>query len=165
MTIRDILESWGKLVGVPVLIIASLNLMLAFCSYRFLVRDQPPHLLFTNGDSQPRFLRLYWTNDSKSVAWHGKARLFNLDEANKRNGQFGEADLEGASAKVIPGYGGQAGFSTQADIPARFLARVRYVDDKQNSFEQAFLLSLQRIKENASFSVTEETLPSGTSCD
>ena len=75
---RERVENWGKLAWVPILAVSSLSLLVSFCNYHYQTGYQPPTLEFTNGDvgSEKRFLRLWWQNTGKSIAWHGQAKLF-----------------------------------------------------------------------------------------
>jgi hypothetical protein len=168
-SVREKLETWGKLTGVPVLavattslIVASLSLLVGFCNYRLQLQDQLPKLEFTNGDVDEagRFLRLYWHNTGKSHAWRGTAKLYNFTD-DRRGAELGEADIVGAGAKVMAGYGGQSEYRLPVAIPSRFLVCVTYFNGDR-SYDRTYLLSLT--KQQPAYSVKEDTLPSSVTC-
>src|ERR1700728_2144029 len=100
--VREKLEIWGKVAWVPVLAVASLGLVLSYCNYRLQTSGVRPKLIFTNGnvDEKTHFLRLYWHNSGKSIAWRGRGKLYNFGEGGKRSSQpLAEVDVEGVSQK------------------------------------------------------------------
>lgn len=164
--VREKLENWGKLAWLPILTVASFSLMVGYCNYRLQISGQRPNLLFTNGDADQKihFLRLYWHNGGRSVAWRGRAKLYSF-EGGKRSEQpleSAEVNIAGAAAKVLPGYSGQAEFRFTSEIPNRFLVCVQYFDDDKHRYEQVFLLSLK--EGNSAVSVTEDRPPNEASC-
>jgi hypothetical protein len=164
--LREKLEDWGKIAWVPILIVASLSFLVGFCNYRLQISGDRPYLVFTNGDvDEPHyFLRLYWLNSGKLVAWRGRTRLYALDDAGKRGKQpLEEADIIGAGVKVFPGYGGQSEHHFAEKVPQRFLACITYSnEDGSQIYEQGFLLSV-RSKENM-FVVLDEAPPNNRNC-
>jgi hypothetical protein len=164
--VRETLENWGKVAWVPILVFASLSLLVGFCNYRIQVSGVRPLLDFTNGDvaESAHMLHLNWTNVGKTNAWRTRAKLFNFDEPDRRSAQpLGEAEIKGAGGKVFPGYGGQADFRIAPDkFPSRFLICITYFDDNQTYYEQAFLLSAQGTKNVAP--LIEETPPNQMNC-
>jgi hypothetical protein len=165
--VRETLENWGKVAWVPILVVASLSLLVGFCNYRLEVSGARPLLEFTNGDvaENAHMLHLDWINVGRTNAWRTRAKLFNFVEPDKRSAQpLGEAEIKGVGGKIYAGYGGQAEFHITADkFPSRLLACITYFDDRQTFYEQAFLLSAQGTSGGVA-PLIEETPPNEMSC-
>jgi hypothetical protein len=160
------LESWGKLAWMPILGVASLSLLVSFSNYRLQITGSAPNLEFTNGDlggtSPGQYLRLYFQNNGKTMAWQGHAKLYDFDDSKAIRPPFGEADIAGAGGRVMPSSGGTADFNLATTVPPRFLICVTYSDLKQ-VYKRAFLTSARR-QLNSIVGLVAEPPPAESSC-
>lgn len=168
--IREKLEAWGKLTGVPVLalaafslIVASLSLVVGYFNYR--LQAKPPDLVFTNGTvgDNYTFLRLYWQNDGKWNAWGATAKLYTVDNGSRATKPFAEASIKGAGGKVFAGYGGGAECHIPGGVPSQFLACVMYFDGDGALYERMSLLE-QHKKDGGLADIEEQAVPSNVNC-
>jgi hypothetical protein len=161
-----VLKVCSSYTGLPVLVVASLSLLLGFCNYRYQTGGRPD-IQFTNGgiDGTQRTLIAYFNNVGKMIAWRGKAKLFAIDDQGQRADQpFGDADIVGAGPKVFPGFGANISYKFPTDkFPSRMLVCATYFDDNQKVFEQAYLLSVQNTATQP-FALIEQLPPFQPQC-
>ncbi len=164
-SLRLTLERLSPLAWLPILCVSSLSLLVGYCNYQLQRQNQPPNLEFSNGvvGEKERFIRLYWNNVGKSNAWRARAKLFNFVDGKRSDSSFAEADIVGAGAKVMAGYGGQAEYHLTTEIPPRFLVCFSYSDASNNGFEKAVFLSLAK-RENGPAIVDETPAPGAAIC-
>jgi hypothetical protein len=141
------LKAFSPYAWLPILTVASFSLLVSFCNYR-LQSNGRPELEFNNGyiDPNSRTLTGFWSNAGKMNAWRVRAKLFAVnDQGTRANQPLAEIEVRGAGGKVFVGKGGQMTYQFQTDqFPGHILVCVTCVDENQKSYEQPFLLVVEK---------------------
>jgi hypothetical protein len=137
------LETGGKRVGIPALIVSTVALYFVVANYRLTVAANRPELA-SNGlrlpQERPPSVLVGFENVGKKIARGGTATLYSLDQADGTPALVETAPIIGAGSNVFAGYGGSAKFESAPIAPAPFfLVCATYFDDAGNQYLQALL--------------------------
>jgi hypothetical protein len=163
--IYDWLEAAGKRVGVPILVLSSLSVLLAFISlcigisnYRFQRDANRPVLAASNNLLQgypTATLTFYWANVGQKTGVRGSAVLYPVGNDDDRRGKMmGEVPISGAGATLLVGAGANTKFTVlpqDVEKSAKYLACLAYHDMEGTAYTQAFLFRLVTDRQDSPF--------------
>jgi hypothetical protein len=148
--IFDWLESNGKRVGIPILILSFLSFCIAVAglcigisNYWLQIEGNRPNLVSDGGlmyvNVPPAVVHLNWNNIGKKEVRRGTATLFTMPREKIGSALIGGLNRN-AGTNVLPGQYGETAFQFDTQkVSKQFLVCATYFDLTGRAYEQAFL--------------------------